>query len=337
MAQRTHTRGHEPNTTPPSKFMLPSRPQPIRSLRRASWKAHARLLPLLHATDPVKPQNTCVNLQILWLKALSGVCGATQDHLSYRLLPSKSRWLISRPLCWLYPPWHHDTVGRRTLFIDEAISNYLGNASKVDRIHVVTLGAGFDTRALRVGVVEDVWRRRAFFDERVSFSEIDLPTVVEEKQSMVRRLTRRRPWLAPRVPRAYAFDLSTAGGRSAIRRAVSTVERGARTVFVVEALLMYLPERSAEELLRACAKVQSAELIFADRLPGGVDSRGEAEAVLERLGWRLTEWQINHKIVRKHATGHIMGIADRGDARELTAAGALVSSARHLGVARVNS
>ena len=87
-------------------------PAPLQALRRAAWKGHGAILPLLHATDPVRPKNTCLNLHILWLKALAGTRGETDDHLSYRLLPKKSRWLISRPFCWLYPPWHHDTVAQ---------------------------------------------------------------------------------------------------------------------------------------------------------------------------------------------------------------------------------
>ena len=42
------------------------------------WRAHARLLPALHARDGLT--NTCVNLQVLWLKALAG------DDAAYALL-----------------------------------------------------------------------------------------------------------------------------------------------------------------------------------------------------------------------------------------------------------
>ena len=49
------------------------------------WRAHARLLPALHARDGLT--NTCVNLQVLWLKALAG------DDAAYALLPRGSRLL----------------------------------------------------------------------------------------------------------------------------------------------------------------------------------------------------------------------------------------------------
>ena len=76
-------------------------------------------------------------------------------------------------------------------------------------IHLITLGAGFDTRPLRIGVAEDLWRQQAKCDERLSWSEVDLPAVVEQKRQMLLRLTRRRPWLADvRLVNSKPFDLA---------------------------------------------------------------------------------------------------------------------------------
>lgn len=161
------------------------RPAPLRTLRRRSWRAHASLLPWLHALDPDRPSNTCVNLHVLWLKALAGARGDTDDALSYRILPKSSRWLISRPLCFFFPPWHHDTIARRTRFLDAAIADLIDGKQRAAAeaaaqttdvgmhatdggrpapaacsVHLITLGAGFDTRPLRVGLTEDVWRRK---------------------------------------------------------------------------------------------------------------------------------------------------------------------------------
>ena len=63
------------------------------------WRAHARLLPALHARDGLT--NTCVNLQVLWLKALAG------DDAAYALLPRGARLLVAPPLRRLYPRLHH--------------------------------------------------------------------------------------------------------------------------------------------------------------------------------------------------------------------------------------
>ena len=260
---------------------------PTRSLRRASWRAHAALLPLLHCTDRTNPSNSCVNLQVLWLKALAGARGATSDHLSYRLLPKESRWVISRPLCWMYPPWHDETIARRTRFIDGHLKEIIESVdSERECIHVVTLGAGFDSRPLRTGVVENLGTMSAICDERLaSWAEIDLPDVVDQKAKMLSKLTRRRPWLARQLPAAYRADLATARGRAVVRRAaaagasssssagsafasVSPSSLSVKRVFIVEALLMYLPDAAALQLLRTCGRVPGATVVFADRLPG---------------------------------------------------------------------
>jgi O-methyltransferase involved in polyketide biosynthesis len=362
--------------------------EPLRTLRRASWRAHAALLPLLHVTDPVAPANTCVNLQVLWLKALAGTRGETADYISYRCLPTHTRWIVSRPLCWLYPPWMHTTIARRSLFIDDALADVLGLIRERDHrhfhvvtlgagfdtrpmrlgvvenvrrhFHVVTLGAGFDTRPMRLGVVENVQRRTATLDTRLTWSEVDLPEVIQQKRRMLERLTRRRPWLSPRIPSMHSADLSTRSGRRVVHRAAQCdalrSSQAHTTVFVLEALLMYMDPASARELLRVCGNVPGSLVVFADRLPGGVDNRAQAEAVLKAAGLTLDEWRINAKLERAtawpfgfgwpprvrtsgapqhpHQSQDLAGQAlAEGDARALVAAGACVSHARHMGIA----
>ena len=357
----------------PLKISWPKRPRlnprsPVKALRRASWRAHASLLPLLHYFEPVPVTNFCVNLQVLWLKALAGARGDTQDYLSYRMLPKEARWLIARPLCWLYPPWHHDAIARRTSFIDGALADLLDapDATACPH-HLISLGAGFDVRPLRLGVKEDLWRKRAVVDDRLVWSEIDLPVVVAQKRSMLTRLTRKRPWLARQLPQAYGGDLASRAGRAVLRRAAhsppahreeskqghvgfdcallqsSSADAGRRTIFVCEALLMYLPDRASRALLRRCAEVDGSFFVFADRLPGDIETREEAEACLGALGWTLEAWTINHAPPTRGWAGRVrIGGRRRTDAyallaedaRALSAAGATVSSARHMGVAR---
>lgn len=345
MAGGSATTLERPNKRSVRPFHIPKPPNPLASLRRSAWRAHVALLPLLHAMDPIKPSNTCVNLQILWLKALAGAQGSTDDYVSYRMLPKKSRWIISRPFCWLFPPWHSETVARRTRFIDEALGGMLDEAgaagadtgdsplaaaaaaSSSPRIHMITLGAGFDTRAMwQVG------------RECTTWIDVDLPQVIEQKRQMLQRLARRRPELAPRIPGMQGADLSTRSGRAVVRRAAASAPAGSQPVILCEALLMYLPDRCARALLRTCGRVDGARLVFADRLPGGVENREEAEALLRSLGLTLCEWRINSNMGVEASTHGQMGVARAaGDARALKASGARVSSARHMGVARAAS
>ena len=304
------------------------RTSPLDACLRAAWRTHAMLLPLLHATDPIKPSNTCVNLQVLWLKALAGARGETSDDLSYRFLPKKGRILISRPLCWLYPPWHHTTIARRTRFIDETLNELVRDAEvRGTPLHFVTVGAGFDTRPLRLGGGEHSW------------VEVDLPAVVEQKRRMLSRLTRARPWLAPRTPELRAADLSTASGRAVVYSAAAGAPNGSPSVvFVCEAVLMYLPERRARELLQTCGRFQGAHVVFADRLPGSIEDRTEAVGALQSAGLTLRNWEINSNVrARRRGSsrhGQIVMAAHRaGDARALKLAGARVSAARHMGLA----
>lgn len=57
-----------------------------------AWRGHRRALPLLHAWDRAEPNNTCVNLQVLWLKALGG------DQAAYDMLPRFTRLIVAKPL-----------------------------------------------------------------------------------------------------------------------------------------------------------------------------------------------------------------------------------------------
>lgn len=294
-----------------------SQTDPMGAWRRAAWKAHTALLPLLHQTDPAKPSNTCLNLQVLWLKALAGARGETDDELSYRLLPKKARVLISRPFCWLYPPWHHKAVAQRTAFIDSALRKMLADAAEADsQLHFITIGAGFDTRALRLGSEQHTW------------VEIDLSAVVDEKRRILRRLLKARPWLSNLAPPMLEADLSTDAGRAVVRRAAKQAPSNAHIVFICEAVLIYLSDRDSLKLLQTCARVKDSRIVFADRLARSVENREEAEVLLGSVGLTLTNWTINSVIAgEKHSN------TCNDDARLIRANGGRLSNARHMGIA----
>ena len=259
-----------------------------RFLWSRAWQAHAALLPLLHLGDPCCPENTCVNLQVLWNKALAGNCGLTDDELARAMLPASSRWLIGRPLCWLYPRFHHALIAERTRYIDAAIADAALQPSDC----VVSLGAGFDTRALRYSG---------------SWVEIDLPDVAGQKRCISERLLRNSPSLAGRAPRLVAADLASADGLDALRDALCA-SGAARVVVIIEALLIYLPHDACRALLRECATGASL-IIFTDQLPavpyGADDEAEQAVSLLADCGLEL----VPHSWRTKRGFARHMGVA----------------------------
>ena len=121
---------------------------------KRAYRSHRALLPLLHFRDACRPADANVNLLCLWWKALDeSRRRPAAERVSRRMLPPSARWLVARPLCWLYPRLHHQNVALRTAFLDRALADALAGAARagggVERLSVVVLGAGFDARALR--------------------------------------------------------------------------------------------------------------------------------------------------------------------------------------------
>ena len=154
----------------------------------SAWKLHKRVLPQLHRWDRAAPADTCVNLIVVWLKAIAGnrgLEGTHDDGAAYAMLPHFTRRVVSWPLCYLYPRLHHANVALRTAYLDREVQRELSAAAGAPAT-VVVLGAGFDTRAPRSGAAHD----------GVRWAEVDLPEVVAQKQRLLARAERRRPRLS---------------------------------------------------------------------------------------------------------------------------------------------
>ena len=242
------------------------------------WRAHARLLPALHARDGLT--NTCVNLQVLWLKALAG------DDAAYALLPRGFRLLVAPPLRRFYPRLHHQNIKLRAKFLDDAVRDELRRGD--DDVAVVALGAGFDGRAARA--VEGR-------GPRARAADVDLPEVIAQKRGVLGRADGYGAEL-------IACDLAGAGVEAALARAIAN---RTRAVFVVEALLIYLDAAAAERLLDACrgAPCAAVSLCFADRLAiDGVDEAAAARLFADR-GFDLVRY------LPKPGLARHMGVARR--------------------------
>ena len=250
---------------------------------KGAWQIGKAALPILHRWDDCRPTDTNVNLWVCWLKAIGGGSrfGFDDDRLAYDLLPPATRRVVARPLASLYPLLHHQNVVLRTAYLDTAVAAALSAASEDSA--VVCLGAGFDLRSLRLT------------DGAARWVEIDLPHVIEQRGRLLNRLAKRRPLLAARVEalRQHSANLTRAEEmRAALRSACRPLANGGHVVFVVEALLIYLPPEASMRLLEACADearaagAASATLCYADRLPGlkGA-SLEDGRAVLRKAGW----------------------------------------------------
>ena len=274
-------------------------PQPWKAPRWAwskAWKVGKSTLPLLHRWDAAAPADTCVNLWVVWLKAIAGNrrgSGGYDAGLAYDLLPAVTRWVVGWPLCYLYPLLHHQNVALRTAYLDRAVRADLASTATAGGAPplVVTLGAGFDVRQQRLADEHGA---------RGTWAELDLPDVVEQKRRLLARAARRRPGMALPTAQLGANLTDLAAARTALRAALGGGGGGdgptsRHATFVCEALLIYVPPGKASALLGACADearragCTSASLCFADRLPGveGCAEEDARVALAAAGGWVL--------------------------------------------------
>jgi len=238
---------------------------------------HEAALPQLHRFDQCIQKSSFVNLPVLWWKAIAGNrrgSPAADGGMAWDLLPPITRWIVGWPLCWLYPALHHQNVAIRTVFLDRALNETLSLME--GSTAVVVLGAGFDSRSLRL--LPERARGEGKRGQDLTFFELDLPEVVDQKQRVLdQRVYRRRPSLAAsdRHPRLIAADLnSNTSLDHALREALGSC-CARQVVFLCEAVLLYLrpPGRSVEVLQQCLAAGQAAPgvervaFVFADRLP----------------------------------------------------------------------
>jgi hypothetical protein len=279
---------------------------------KRAWKIHKRLIPILHSTDSCKPSDSSLNIACMWWKSLSGNDKSSpvyDNKLAYDLLPSGWRNIIR--LHKFYPRLHHGNVELRTAYLDNQISEIKNNIIlKGDRttttmIRLVCMGAGYDTRGVKMlerSIVDQVY-------------ELDLPDVVEAKQRLFQRLLKRRPWLQKEIlsmPTLIPCDFNI----------ISDVEKKLRTflheqqkhdnvdnddtinwhtIFVFEGVMIYLEDGIPSSLLNITSNVLKennldGSLCFADRLENistpedDGDSYSSGEAELMDNGWQIMDW-----------------------------------------------
>ena len=157
------------------------------------------------------------------------------------------------------------------------------------KIRLISFGAGYDVRSIKLkerGVVDKAY-------------ELDLPVVVNAKRTILEsnRFRQRRPQTVnSSLPTAYPVDLNNVEN---VRTALTEIlnEPGDwHTIFLFEAVLLYLNEGVPQRLMKLCREsIQASNgrgsLCFADRLENV--SQGDYDSAVRELanvGWTLTEW-----------------------------------------------
>lgn len=262
-----------------------------------AWRIHKFILPVLHAFDECRPSDTFVNLAVLWWKSISGNKWGSRTYdggVAYDLLPSITRWMVTFPLCYLYPPLHHQNVAIRTAFLDTVVNSEL-SVDNTTHTTVIVLGAGFDTRSIRL----------AQHHKNTEFFEIDLPDVVSQKLSMFKRFQSRRKFsLVPHLEGADLNNISEVQSklRNIFLSSDSRTSSLRKIVFVSEAVLLYLQQDHVMPLLQLCLQTASqyskdVSFCFADRIPAvqlndaDPDQEGvDAKTILSTIGLNVERW-----------------------------------------------
>jgi methyltransferase (TIGR00027 family) len=215
---------------------------------------------------------------------------AAEERL-YASLPGQ-RW---RPIAARLRRW----IAARTAFFDHVTLEAIAGGTT----QVVILGAGYDGRALR------------FRAPGVRFFEVDRPATQEDKRGRLRALG-----VALDDVTFIAHDLGARSLAGALEAAGHA--RGAKTLYLCEGVLLYLPPAAVERLMRELhersAPGSALALSFREHMPhagllakarsavrgavlaaAGEPRRarlrpGELTGTLERTGWR---------VARAHAYG----------------------------------
>jgi len=274
---------------------------------RSTWRVHGYSLPLLHAMDQARSQDLDYSLKCLWCKALSGLdttSPAYDGGLAYDMLPSGTRRILRLP-SWLFPRLIHFNIELRTAYLAQAVQREVEQFG-MRKIRLVTLGAGYDARSVRLlttGEVQEAW-------------ELDVAPVVTSKTIMLERLVQRRHQSLPplKLPNLLVQDLNDIDGyRKAVSNIIGSAENTSEwhTIFLLEGVLIYLDDNVPRSLLNSCSDILRSErvsgsLVFADlfRELANFDV-GIAGDFYQSMGWDLLydSWCVKPGLARH------MGIA----------------------------
>ena len=293
---------------PPSKRLQNSKK--LSSFKRFVWRLHGHLIPLLHfGTSP--PSEVCVNLRVLWCKAISSLDrkSPVYEHphfWTYNLLPKYSRWILWVTPSWLFPRWFHANIELRSAFLKRSIDKVISAQRQQQQqqqkkiIRIVLLGGGYDTKAIQLldaKKIHQVW-------------EFDLPKVVNYKKQILEK--RKHLGLHSKDIQLVGIDLNDHQALKSVLSEMMTLssrvdDDGWYTIVVAEAIFLYLKPGIPEKLLQVCKESFGRKnfcLCFADRFTGiSSSTQEEGMKFFSSIGYNLIDW-----LPKQGATRH-MGIA----------------------------
>lgn len=182
------------------------------------------------------------------------------------------------------PGWSNAIRGRIRYFND-TVKNTPHNGF----FQVVLMGAGYDTRAYRIGILNG----------STKFFEIDRPEILERKTKIIQKIFGHLPGNVSFIPldvvQADCWELLAKAGWSSRKK----------TLFLLEGLVMYLPRPAVEDLLSGivCHAGSGSAVLF-DFVPQSLaDGTSDAEG-----GQNIRDWTIRagEPILSGFAEGEIV-------------------------------
>lgn len=181
--------------------------------------------------------------------------------------PTKLAWARDHPAETLamvenierkMPGWSNAIRGRVRYFDD-----VVQNAACEGFSQLVILGAGYDTRAYRIGTLKG----------HVRVFEIDRPATQERKTGIVKKIFRQLPGHVSFIP----HDIGQGSWWPALE--ATGYSAAQKTLFLLEGLVMYLPRKDVEELLAGIAEHAAAgSTVLFDFVPQSLaDGTSDAE------------------------------------------------------------
>jgi methyltransferase (TIGR00027 family) len=206
-----------------------------------------------------------------------GVLAWARDH------PAETK-AIADEIEQKMPGWSN-TIRGRIRYFDDAVRN----APHEGFSQMVILGAGYDTRAYRIGTLDGCMR----------IFEIDQPEILERKAGILRKIFGYLPGHVSFIP----LDMAQENCWDPLRKAGWSPE--GKTLFLLEGFVMYLPQPAVEDLLSGIARHAGAgSAVIFDFLPRSLaDGSSDAEG-----GQNIRDWtiRIGEPILSGFADGEVM-------------------------------